>query len=158
MSLQQRHQRIFGRDIPQSAPAGGFTIRFVNDPLTNAMVHSYDDNLRQAMPSQAILLDEINLVSSQLLEILEIFMLEMSRSCRFSLPKGQEVSHYLIVVATIGHVTLSNARSSLSSKLQGASCVLRLLPFNELELRGMERIILARPGQPETSESTLDFS
>jgi MoxR-like ATPase len=112
---------LFGRDIPQFDPQGGFTIRLVNGPLTNAMIRSCNDNPRQGRPSQTILLDEINLASPQLLEILEVFMLNMSRNCCFSLPKGMEISHHsIVVVATMNNATLSNAGSSLSSKPQGA--------------------------------------
>jgi MoxR-like ATPase len=66
---------LFGRNIPQSAPEGGFTTCFANGPLINTMIRSCDDNPRQR--SETILLDEINLASPQLLEILEVFMLDM---------------------------------------------------------------------------------
>jgi hypothetical protein len=37
---------------------------------------------------------------------------------------------------------LSNARSTLSTKLQGASHLLRLIPFNEIELKALAENIL----------------
>lgn len=54
---------LFGREIPQSVPEGGFTTRFVDGPLTIAMRCSVNDPHSQSLPSQAILLDEINLAS-----------------------------------------------------------------------------------------------
>jgi MoxR-like ATPase len=66
LSLTTAAEDLFGRDIPQSAPEGGFTTRFVNGPLANAVIRSCDDNPRQGTPSQAVFLDEINLASLQL--------------------------------------------------------------------------------------------
>jgi hypothetical protein len=60
---------LFGREIPQAAPEGGFSTQSIPGPLTLAMSRSCDDTDDQAVPSQAILLDNINLASPQLLEL-----------------------------------------------------------------------------------------
>ncbi|KAA6330805.1 MAG: hypothetical protein EZS28_053454, partial [Streblomastix strix] len=64
---------LFGRDMPQADPeGGGFTTRFVPGPLTQAMNLSTQDK-NQELPSQAILIDEINLAEPHLLEVIELF-------------------------------------------------------------------------------------
>jgi midasin (ATPase involved in ribosome maturation) len=131
---------LFGRYIPQCTQEGGFATRFADGPLTVAMNRSCNDSIDQPLPSQAILLDEINLASPQLLERLEGFMLHMvSRSSagkgRYLLPNGKGVDHHAIVIVTImNRAALSNARSALSAKLQDVSHFLRLAPFNRIEL------------------------
>jgi hypothetical protein len=82
----------------------------------------------------------------------------MSRTCYFSLPKGEEVSHHPIVVATMNNATLSNTYLSLSSKIQGPSHFLCLLPFNEMELRGMAPVSLARHGTQKSRSQFWTFS
>jgi hypothetical protein len=70
-------------------------------------------------------------------------MLDMSGSCRFSLPKDKKNFHPpIVIVAIMSNAILPNARSPLSSKLQ-APHLFCLLPFNEMGLRGMARVILA---------------
>jgi hypothetical protein len=152
---------LFGREIPQSAPEGGFSTRFVAGPLTLAMQRSCSDENNQILPSQAILLDEINLASPQLLERLEGFMLRMVRrressENRYLLPNGKDVFHgSIVIVATMNSAALSNARSALSRKLQGASHFLRLVPFSPLELKVLAGAILADPGQSQADPTTL---
>ncbi|KAA6378241.1 MAG: putative AAA family ATPase midasin, partial [Streblomastix strix] len=134
---------LFGRDMPQADPeGGGFTTRFVPGPLTKAMKLSEKDN-KQKLPSQSILIDEINLAEPHLLEVIESFILEMGKSGRFFLPNGKEINHKsIIIVATMNSAALSNARSALSTKLQGASHFLKLMPFNEFELDVLAKAIL----------------
>jgi MoxR-like ATPase len=106
---------LFGREFPQSCPEGGFGTGFVDGPLTLAMRRSCRDSDGQLLPSQAILLDEINLASPQLLERLEGFMLRMvghrrKREGRYLLPNGKDVSHRsIVIVATMNSAALSNA-------------------------------------------------
>ncbi|KAA6402261.1 MAG: hypothetical protein EZS28_002207, partial [Streblomastix strix] len=135
---------LFGRDMPQADPeGGGFTTRFVPGPLTSAMNNSSRDTDDQELPSQAILIDEINLAEPHLLDVIESFMLEMSKEDRFFLPNGKEIIHKpIVIVATMNSAALSNARSSLSTKLQGASHFLKLMPFNECELDVLAQAIL----------------
>ncbi|KAA6375324.1 MAG: putative AAA family ATPase midasin, partial [Streblomastix strix] len=134
---------LFGRDMPQADPeGGGFTTRFVPGPLTTSMKLSEKDK-NQELPSQAILIDEINLAEPHLLEVIESFMLEMGKEDRFFLPNGKEINHKpIVIVATMNSSALSNARSALSTKLQGASHFLRLIPFNECELDVLAQAIL----------------
>jgi hypothetical protein len=153
---------LFGREIPQSLPEGGFATGFVAGPLTLAMQRSCLDSPDQQLPSQAVLLDEINLASPQLLERLEGFMLRMVRSARrgddrYLLPNGKDVFHRaIVIVATMNSAALSNARSSLSTKLQGASHFLRLIPFTKIELEVLAGTILAEPGQTRADPGTLE--
>ncbi|KAA6370671.1 MAG: hypothetical protein EZS28_033801, partial [Streblomastix strix] len=114
---------LFGRDMPQADPeGGGFTTRFVPGPLTQVMIMSTQDTFDQSLPSYAILIDEINLAEPHLLEVIESFMLEMSKEDRFFLPNGKEIIHKpIVIVSTMNGAALSNARSTLSTKLQGAS-------------------------------------
>jgi MoxR-like ATPase len=146
---------LFGRDIPQSAPEGGFTTRFVDGPLTMAMKESAKDAASDR-PSQAILLDEINLASPQLLERLEGFILRMLEPGRYLLPNGKDICHGpIVIVATMNSAALSNARSALSTKLQGASHFLRLIPFNQYELKVLADAVLAEPGSQHTDPAKL---
>ncbi|KAA6398400.1 MAG: putative serine/threonine-protein kinase PLK4 [Streblomastix strix] len=135
---------LFGREMPQADPeGGGLTTRFVPGPLTKAMNQSKDDIFDQSLPSQAILIDEINLAEPHLLELIESLMLEMGKSGRFFLPNGKEINHKsIIIVATMNSTAFSNARSALSTKLQGASHFIRLMPFNQYELDVLAKAIL----------------
>jgi hypothetical protein len=126
---------LFGREIPQSSAGDGFSTKFVEGPLTLAMQRSCRDTDTQPFPSQAILLDEIKLGSPQLLERLERFMLRMVRSSRakegrYLLPNKKDISHC--------------ARSSLSTKLQGASHFLKIVPFTRMELEVLAGSIASR--------------
>jgi MoxR-like ATPase len=146
---------LFGRDIPQSAREGGFATSFVDGPLTVAMRRSADD-ISTDQPSQAILLDEINLASPQLLERLECFMLRMLEPGRYLLPNGKDVRHgRIVIVATMNMAALSNARSALSTKLQGASHFLRLNPFNAQELEILAGAILSDCGDGQVEPVML---
>jgi MoxR-like ATPase len=146
---------LFGREVPQSS-TGEFSTRFVEGPLTLAMRRSQMDKPNDHMPSQAILFDEINLASPQVLELLEVFMLNMNSSSRYFLPNGKEIFHNpIVIVATMNSSALSNARSSLSTKLQGASHFLRLIPFNEYELEALADSILCNNGENLTSSSFI---
>jgi ABC-type multidrug transport system fused ATPase/permease subunit len=90
--------------------------------------------LNLKIPSQAILLDEINLASPPLLEVLEVFMLNMGSQDAFILPNGKSIQHRpIVIVATMNSAALSNARSALSTKIQAASHFLRLVPFSKIE-------------------------
>ncbi|KAA6403970.1 MAG: hypothetical protein EZS28_000496, partial [Streblomastix strix] len=61
----------------------------------------------------------------------------------FFLPNGKEIIHKpIVIVSTMNGAALSNARSTLSTKLQGASHFLRLMPFNESELDVLAQAIL----------------
>jgi MoxR-like ATPase len=134
---------LFGREIPQADSDGGIATKYVDGPLTNAMRLSHDLESSSRVPPQAILLDEVNLASIQLLELIEVFMLEMMCDGKYILPNGKEVSHgRIVIVATMNSAALSNARSMLSSKLQGASHFLRLPPFTNIELEGLAKRIL----------------
>jgi hypothetical protein len=148
---------LFGRQIPQSAQGGAFSTDFVPGPLTLAMMGSSTDSDGCRLPSQAILLDEINLASPQLLERLERFMLRMveehSGPARYFLPNGKEIWYRsMIIVATMNSAALSNARSTLSTKLQGASHFLRLVPFSKSELEVLGNAILAEPASQRPTQ------
>ncbi|KAA6394275.1 MAG: putative Midasin, partial [Streblomastix strix] len=132
---------LFGRDMPMASPEGGF------------QTHIQEQNL----PSQAILFDEINLAPPHLLEVIEIFMLEMGTMNRYFLPNGKEIIHKpIVIVATMNSAALSNARSALSTKLQGASHLLRLVPFSEIELDVLAKSILGEPDNPQNTSFELE--
>ncbi|KAA6391978.1 MAG: putative NEK protein kinase, partial [Streblomastix strix] len=149
---------LFGRDMPQADPeGGGFTTRFVPGPLTSAMNNSSRDTDDQQIPSQAILIDEINLAEPHLLDVIESFMLEMGKEDRFFLPNGKEISHKtIVIVATMNSAALSNARSSLSTKLQGVSHFLKLMPFNQYELDVLAKAILEGKTDNQKKSDTIE--
>jgi midasin (ATPase involved in ribosome maturation) len=108
---------LFGQDIPQAAPEGGFTARFIDGPLTLTMKRSAKESKER--PSQAILFDEVNLASPQLLEHLEGFVPRMLEPGKYFLPNGKDVHHRTVVtVAMMNRAALLNARSALITKLQ----------------------------------------
>jgi hypothetical protein len=153
--------RPFWAREPQSSADNGFSTKFVEGLLTLAMQRSCRDTDTQPFPSQAILLDEINLASPQLLERLERFMLRMVRSSRakegrYLLPNKKDISHRaIVIVATMNSGALSNARSSLSTKLQGASHSLKIVPFTRMELVVLAGSILTEPAQSQADPTIL---
>ncbi|KAA6398497.1 MAG: putative midasin nuclear AAA ATPase [Streblomastix strix] len=134
---------LFGRDMPQASSEGGFVTQFVDGPLTAAMRLSQLDNPDLGLPTQAILIDEINLAPPHLLEALETFMLEMGKEDRFFLPNGKEVNHMpIIIIATLNSAALSKSRSQLSPKLQGASHFFQLPQLSQIELSALAKEFL----------------
>jgi midasin (ATPase involved in ribosome maturation) len=92
-------------------------------------------------------LDEINLASPSLLNILESWILEAIEPGKYMLSNGEIVNHAPIaVVATMNSAALSKARSALSTKLQGASHFFRLLPFTQNEMHVLSSDILEKAG------------
>ncbi|KAA6404072.1 MAG: hypothetical protein EZS28_000403 [Streblomastix strix] len=135
---------------------GVFTTQFVDSPLTYAMRLSADDTSDNDLPTQSILIDEMILAEPHLLEVIESFILEMGNSNRYLLPNGIEIEHKpIIIVATMNSAALSNAKSSLSTKLQGSSHFLTLIPFNKIELKALSESILTEPKNSNISPAAL---
>jgi hypothetical protein len=117
---------------------------------------SADDTSDNDLPTQSILIDEINLAEPHLLEVIESFILEMGKSTRYLVPNGIEIEHKpIIIVVIMNSAALSNARSSTSTKLQGASHFLKLIPFNKIELKTLSKSILTEQKNSNISPAAL---
>jgi hypothetical protein len=80
------------------------------------------------------MLDEINLASPQILELLEVFMSNMCPSDLFSSKWEEIFPGPIIIVARMNSAGLLNVRSAISTKLQTSSHFPHLIPFNKYEL------------------------
>jgi hypothetical protein len=104
--------------------------------------------------SQAILLDEINLAPPSLLDILEAWILEVITYGKYMFSNNEIVNHGpIMVIATMNSAALSKARSSLSTKLQGASHYCKLMVFTQVEMHTLSSEILKRV----SLENDIDF-
>jgi hypothetical protein len=149
-------KNLFGPEIPQSSPEIEFSTRFVDGSLTLAILRSQMDNPNTQLPSQAILLDEINLASPQVLELLEFYILNMNKSSRYFLPNGKSISHNtIVIISTLTSSSLYNSFSSLSTKLQDVSHFLGLIPFNEYKLEAFAKSIFSERDDSHLSSSFL---
>jgi hypothetical protein len=82
-------------------------------------------------------------------------MLNMNSRSAYFLPNGKEIFHNPIIIdATRNNSALSNTSSSLSTKLQGTSPFLYLVPLTEYELEMLADSILCKRGE-KTSSSFL---
>jgi hypothetical protein len=80
---------FFGLEIPQSSSEDEFSTGLLDSSFTLAMYKSQLDNHNSHLPSQAILLDGINLESPQLLEFIDVLKFNMNTCSCYFLPNGK---------------------------------------------------------------------